>query len=120
MEPPDELDACADGDGIVCLPALGGESTAEERVRRLLATAYGGQWNSHLADEVAACAIAHRAAVTQAPPAFGEIVPRGKQRAKWMEELDGASRASSVEVLSEVGIVTVQEEVGDVGVFWLP
>ena len=80
----------------------------------------GGQWNSHLADEVAACAIAHRAAATQAPPAFGEIVPRGKQRAKWMEELDGTSRASSVEVLSEVGIVTVQEEVSDVGVFWLP
>ena len=48
VEPPDELDACADGDGIVCLPALGGESTAEERVRRLLATAYGGQWNSQL------------------------------------------------------------------------
>lgn len=80
----------------------------------------GGQWNSHLADEVAACAIAHRAAATQAPPAFGQIVPRGKQRAKWMEELDGTSRASSAQVLSEVGIVTVQEEVSDVGVFWLP
>jgi hypothetical protein len=37
-----------------------------------------------------------------------------------MEELDGTSRASSAQVLSEVGIVTVQEEVSDVGVFWLP
>lgn len=80
----------------------------------------GGQWNAHLADEVAACAIAHRAAVTQAAPAYGHIIERGKSRAKWLEELDGVTPKGSSEILAEVGIVTVQEEASDVGVFWLP
>jgi hypothetical protein len=36
----------ADVDGIVCLPALGGESTAEERLRELLAAAFGSEWSA--------------------------------------------------------------------------
>jgi hypothetical protein len=77
-------------------------------------------WKSHLADEVAACAIAHRAAVNMAPPISGDIVTRGKGGVKWIEELDGAGEAQrSMTVLQEVGVVTVQEEVSDVGVFWL-
>lgn len=77
-------------------------------------------WNTHLADEVAACAIAHRAASRQAPPISGDIVTRGKGGVKWIEELDGSNdRTRSMTVLQEVGVVTVMEEVSDVGVFWL-
>lgn len=42
---PDELDEFADADGIVCLPALRGEKTAEERLRALLVNAYGSDWD---------------------------------------------------------------------------
>jgi hypothetical protein len=42
---PDGLEPHADGDGIVCLPALLGEQTAADRLRELLATAYGKQWS---------------------------------------------------------------------------
>jgi hypothetical protein len=37
----DVIDALADEDGIVCVPALGGESPAEERLRAVLAASYG-------------------------------------------------------------------------------
>jgi hypothetical protein len=37
----DEFDALADEDGIVCLPAVAGERSAHERLRQLLAAAYG-------------------------------------------------------------------------------
>ncbi len=47
---PDALDERADADGIVCIPALGGETTAEERLRTLLATAYGEAWTPQLLD----------------------------------------------------------------------
>lgn len=78
-------------------------------------------WKSHLADEVAACAIAHRAAVTQAPAVAAEGVQRGKGGVKWIEDLDGTgpAQANSIVTLQEVGVVTVIEEVSDVGVFWL-
>ena len=39
-----ELDDFADADGIVCLSALRGEAGAAERLRRLLAAAYGSEW----------------------------------------------------------------------------
>ncbi len=38
----DELDAFADEDGIVCLPSVIGERPAHDRLRELLAGAYGG------------------------------------------------------------------------------
>ena len=41
-----ELDDFADADGIVCLPALRGERQAAERLRGLLAAAYGDEWSS--------------------------------------------------------------------------
>jgi hypothetical protein len=40
-----ELNDLADGDGIVCLPPVAGEKPAAERLRALLATAYGSQWS---------------------------------------------------------------------------
>lgn len=47
--PDQEADALvvhADRDGIVCLPAVGGERTAADRLRELLADAYGTEWNA--------------------------------------------------------------------------
>ena len=41
-----ELDDFADTDGIVCLAALRGEARGAERLRRLLAAAYGSEWSS--------------------------------------------------------------------------
>lgn len=43
---PDELDELADKDGIVCLPAVRGEQPASDRLRTLLATAYGNDWTA--------------------------------------------------------------------------
>ena len=42
---PDALDELADDDGIVCIPALRGEAPAADRLRALLARAYGNAWN---------------------------------------------------------------------------
>lgn len=42
---PDALDELADDDGIVCIPALRGEAPAADRLRALLARAYGSEWN---------------------------------------------------------------------------
>ena len=42
---PDPLDALADPDGIVCLPAVG-EAPAAERLEKLLAAAYGSDWSA--------------------------------------------------------------------------
>jgi len=47
---PDAVDALADADGIVCLPALGGEPDAGERLRQVLESAYGDEWNSKMLD----------------------------------------------------------------------
>ena len=44
---PDDLDALADSDGIVALPALTGEFDAATRLRTLLASAYGDDWSTH-------------------------------------------------------------------------
>lgn len=41
----DDLDAFADTDGIVCLPSVAGEPPAADRVNRVLAAAYGGDWS---------------------------------------------------------------------------
>ncbi len=42
---PDALDALADKDGIVCLPALRGERPAADRLADLLAAAWGADWH---------------------------------------------------------------------------
>lgn len=47
---PDAADSFVDGDGIVCLPSVAGESTAAERVRALLAASFGDSWSSALLD----------------------------------------------------------------------
>jgi len=49
---PDDLDDLADGDGIVTLPAVAGERAAVDRLRELLARAYGADWSSAKLDEL--------------------------------------------------------------------
>jgi hypothetical protein len=42
---PDGLEKLADADGIVCLPAVGQERPAADRLREMLAGAYGSYWS---------------------------------------------------------------------------
>jgi hypothetical protein len=42
---PDGLEKYADEDGIVCINPTGGEQPAAERLRELLAAAYGNEWS---------------------------------------------------------------------------
>ena len=44
---PDGLEKLADDDGIVCLPSVRGEAPAAERLRKLLAVAFGKDWKAH-------------------------------------------------------------------------
>jgi len=55
-QPADELDAPADADGILCLPPVRGERPAAERLRELLARAYGNRFSPALLDELLAAA----------------------------------------------------------------
>jgi hypothetical protein len=41
----DDLNAFIDSDGIVCLPSVAGEASAADRVKRVLATAFGDEWS---------------------------------------------------------------------------
>jgi hypothetical protein len=41
-----ELDALSDHDGIACLPSVRGEPTLENRLRALLAKAFGAEWSA--------------------------------------------------------------------------
>lgn len=50
----DDLDALADGDGVVCVPSVRGERTASERVHELLARAFGGTWSPARTQELLA------------------------------------------------------------------
>ncbi|MBI4517719.1 MAG: SAM-dependent DNA methyltransferase [Deltaproteobacteria bacterium] len=43
---PDGLEKLADHDGIVCLPPVRGEAPAAERLRQLLAVAFGKEWKA--------------------------------------------------------------------------
>ncbi|MCI0541634.1 MAG: BREX-1 system adenine-specific DNA-methyltransferase PglX [Verrucomicrobiales bacterium] len=43
----DGLESFSDGDGIVCIPSVRGEEPAAERLRKLLAAAYGDDWKPH-------------------------------------------------------------------------
>jgi len=49
---PDGLEAHADADGIVCLPPITGEQPAAERLRALLAAAYGEEWSQEQQDRL--------------------------------------------------------------------
>jgi hypothetical protein len=51
-----ELAAFADDAGIVCLPALRGEAGAADRLRKLLAAAFGGAWSGAKERELLAAA----------------------------------------------------------------
>lgn len=42
----DTVSALSDSDGIVCLPAVGGELAAADRLRHVLAAAYGAEWDA--------------------------------------------------------------------------
>lgn len=43
---PDGLERFADEDGIICIPSVRGERPASERLRALLAAAFGDEWSS--------------------------------------------------------------------------
>jgi hypothetical protein len=49
---PDGLETLADADGIVCLSATKGEPAAAERLRGLLAQAYGENWNASVQQDL--------------------------------------------------------------------
>lgn len=51
---PDELDELADADGLVPLVSVGGERPAAERLRALLARAYGEAWSPAMLDRLLA------------------------------------------------------------------
>lgn len=51
---PDSLESHADDDGIVCLTSLRGEAPAAERVRALLADAFGAEWSAQKLNELLA------------------------------------------------------------------
>ena len=44
----DSLEKLADEDGIVCIPSVGQESSASDRLLNLLAAAYGASWNNDI------------------------------------------------------------------------
>lgn len=48
----DDLDSFADVDGIVCLPSVGGEAPAADRLEHLLAAAFGQMWSLAKQDQV--------------------------------------------------------------------
>jgi len=50
--PDDGLEQFVDEDGIVCIPSVRGEAPAAERLRALLAAAYGKAWSSAKMDEL--------------------------------------------------------------------
>ena len=50
--PDDGLEKFADDDGIVCIPPVRGEGAAAERLRALLAAAYGKTWTQAKLDEL--------------------------------------------------------------------
>lgn len=49
---PDDLDRFADSDGIVCLSPVAGERPAVDRLRELLAAAYGAEWSESLLERL--------------------------------------------------------------------
>lgn len=51
---PDVVDELVDQDGIACLPAIAGEPSAADRLRQLLATAFGAAWSPALLDQLLA------------------------------------------------------------------
>jgi hypothetical protein len=54
--PEDGLENLVDEDGIVCIPSVRGEAPAAERLRALLATAYGKAWSPAKLDELVSAA----------------------------------------------------------------
>jgi hypothetical protein len=48
----DDLDHFCDDDGIVCIPAVRGEKPAADRLRELLAVAYGPDWSPAIQEEL--------------------------------------------------------------------
>ena len=73
-----------------------------------------GRWNSHLADEVAAAAICHRAAMRMAPAATMQGVPKTDAPKKDFEQFWAKP---DVDVMMDVGGVTVRADYDDIAVF---
>jgi len=58
--PADGLESHADDDSIVCLPSLRGEAPAAERVRAMLAKAFGMEWSAQKLNDLLAAADANK------------------------------------------------------------
>lgn len=67
-----------------------------------------GKWNSHLADDVAAFALAHRAAETQAPAAGPEGIKKSPYHPKSLEPLRPHYEGTVVDVVGDVKVVSDQ------------
>jgi hypothetical protein len=61
----DELDTFADADGIVCLPSVTGESSAAERVQKVLAVAFGDAWSQDMLKELLYQSMRRRKDITE-------------------------------------------------------
>jgi hypothetical protein len=80
-----------------------------------------GRWNSHLHDEVAACAIAHRAATRMASPSGPAMVPRQSNDPplmNWQKALNAPTGPSET-VVARQGDISYIEESNETAVFWL-
>jgi hypothetical protein len=61
---PDALDALADDDGIVCIPALRGERPAADRLIDMLAAAWGSDWHPQVLTDLLA-AVGHKGTLNE-------------------------------------------------------
>lgn len=80
-----------------------------------------GKWNSHLADEVAAYAIAHRAATRIAAPAYGSVIkkdPKDEPLLGWQKHVNRRTDTSEL-LISRDGDVAEYIEESDTRVFWI-
>ncbi|CAB4194581.1 hypothetical protein UFOVP1264_36 [uncultured Caudovirales phage] len=76
-----------------------------------------GRWNAHLADDVAAHALAHHAAERMAPPAGGQGVKKDQRPSN--KFLDITPEQETGPVISVGDVRMVDDTAEGIGVFWL-
>lgn len=84
-----------------------------------------GKTNTHLPDEIAAAAIAHRAAVRQVQPTYGVVIKKNDQDPalyKWQKQVNSPTGRDKEDVVvgRAAGVVEVREPDDGVMTFWLP
>jgi hypothetical protein len=75
--PEDGLEKFADEDGIVCIPSVRGEAPAAERLRALLAAAYGKAWSPAKQDELLAQASGNPQSAIRNPQSLEDWLRNG-------------------------------------------